>query len=56
MSNSEQQQLIVETHAGFAALRADPQAWAAELAEREIWEKTLADGLDSLDGDQPDAV
>jgi hypothetical protein len=32
--------------AGYAALRADPQAWAAEQAERRAWDATLADGLD----------
>jgi len=33
-------------NAGYAALRADPQVWAEELAERRLWETTLADGLD----------
>lgn len=33
-------------NAGYAALRADPQAWAEELAERELWDATLMDGLD----------
>ncbi len=31
----------------YAALKADPEAWAEELEERELWETTLADGLDS---------
>ncbi len=30
----------------YAALRADPEAWAEELAERKLWESTLMDGLD----------
>jgi hypothetical protein len=30
----------------YAALRADPEAWAEELAERKLWETTLMDGLD----------
>lgn len=29
----------------FAALRADPQAWREELAERRAWEATLSDDL-----------
>jgi predicted transcriptional regulator len=29
----------------YAALRADPQAWAEELAERAEWDGTLGDGL-----------
>lgn len=35
-----------ETNAAYAALRADPQAWQEELAERALTEGTLADGLD----------
>lgn len=35
-----------QMNAGYAALRADPQAWAEELAERKLWETTLMDGLD----------
>jgi predicted transcriptional regulator len=31
---------------GYAELRADPAAWAAEEAERRAWEGTLMDGLD----------
>jgi hypothetical protein len=27
----------------FIALRVDPEAWAEELAERSIWDATLAD-------------
>jgi hypothetical protein len=30
----------------YAALRADPEAWAQELEERRAWEATLSDGLD----------
>jgi hypothetical protein len=33
-------------NAGYAALRADPQAWAELEAERKLWETTLTDGLD----------
>jgi len=29
----------------FAALRSDPDAWKEELAERESWDATLADGV-----------
>jgi predicted transcriptional regulator len=31
---------------GYAELRADPEAWAAEEAERRLWDGTLMDGLD----------
>jgi predicted transcriptional regulator len=30
---------------GYAALRAEPAAWKAHLAERATWDTTLADGL-----------
>ena len=29
----------------FARLRQDKQAWADELAERKVWDKTSKDGL-----------
>ena len=32
--------------AGYAALRADPAAWAEVESERKVWEGTLLDGLD----------
>jgi predicted transcriptional regulator len=32
--------------AGFAALRQDEAAWAEERGERDLWDTTLADGLD----------
>ncbi len=31
---------------GYAALRADPVAWAEVEAERKLWDGTLMDGLD----------
>jgi predicted transcriptional regulator len=34
-----------EMNRAFAALRADPQAWADELQERATWDVALADGL-----------
>jgi hypothetical protein len=30
----------------YAELRADPVAWQEELAERALWDATLADGLE----------
>ena len=27
----------------FAALKANPEAWAEEVAERELWERTITD-------------
>ena len=31
--------------AGYAQLRGDPEAWAKETAERELWDSTNNDGL-----------
>ena len=39
------QRFLEEANAAFAALRMDPQAWAAEAEERAAWDMTLADGL-----------
>jgi hypothetical protein len=38
--------MFEESNTTFEALRADPVAWAEELAERAAWEGTLLDGLD----------
>jgi hypothetical protein len=35
-----------QLNAGYAAMRADPEEWAAELEERKLWDTTLMDGLD----------
>lgn len=33
-------------NADFEALRRDKKAWKEELRERQVWERTSADGLD----------
>jgi predicted transcriptional regulator len=33
-------------YAGYRALRADPDAWAEHEREVELWDTTLADGLE----------
>jgi len=35
-----------QLNAGYAKLRADPEAWAEHLAKRKLWDATLMDGLD----------
>lgn len=30
----------------FATLRSNPEDWTEEMAERHLWEQTLADGLE----------
>jgi hypothetical protein len=40
-------QLILDrTNAAYAALRADPAGWGAELEERALWESQLSGGLE----------
>jgi hypothetical protein len=38
-------QFLDGLNADFARLRRDAQAWQQEVAEREAWDVTLADGL-----------
>jgi hypothetical protein len=45
----ERERMLEEIDDGYAALRADPKAWAEELAERALWETAIADGLEGLD-------
>jgi len=37
---------IHQLNAGYARLRRDPVAWAEELEEQRLWDKTLMDGLE----------
>ena len=46
VSEYRRRRVLTQGNAAYAALRADPAAWAAELEERQAWEATLADGLD----------
>lgn len=36
-----------QLNAGYAEMRADPEAWAEHVAERKLWDATLMDGLDA---------
>ncbi|MFN2453125.1 MAG: CopG family transcriptional regulator [Pyrinomonadaceae bacterium] len=38
--------MLEATNEAFAALKADKKAWKDELKERELWENTLADGVE----------
>ena len=40
----ERDRFLDAANESFAALRADPDAWRAEQAERDLWEVTVADG------------
>ena len=39
--------MIQRLNDDFARLKTDPAAWAQEVAEREAWDATLSDDLDS---------
>lgn len=39
------QRFLEETNRALEALRASPQAWKTEQAERKAWDSSLADGL-----------
>ena len=41
------EKLLVAANAAYAQLRADPESWKEELAERRRWDAALADGLES---------
>jgi hypothetical protein len=41
-----------EVEAGYAALRADPKAWAEYQEEIRAWDCTLADGLEDFPYEQ----
>ncbi len=40
------QHFLENANKAYAALKSDPTAWQAELEERQLWDGTIADGLD----------
>jgi hypothetical protein len=38
--------MLEATNLAFSALKDDKEAWAAESEERQLWENTLADGVE----------
>jgi hypothetical protein len=41
----QRDKFLDEVNAAYATLRNVPKAWKEEQAERTLWDKTLADGL-----------
>lgn len=41
----DSQEFLAEANQAYAALRDNTEAWQEELAERELWEQTIADGV-----------
>ena len=46
IENYRRQRFLEAANRQYAALRANPIAWANEQAERELWDQTLADQND----------
>jgi antitoxin ParD1/3/4 len=42
----ERQELLESANQAYTELRNNPELWQDELAERELWEQTLNDGLE----------
>lgn len=36
---------LMQANQAFAALRQNEELWCEELAERELWDQTIADGV-----------
>jgi hypothetical protein len=43
---AEEDALLARMNAHYDALRSDPAAWEEHVRERELWDATLADGLE----------
>ena len=53
MNAMESEKFFKEVNEAFAHLKADPDAWTEELAERKLWDNTLSDGqTDENDTDE----
>lgn len=40
------QRILEDANAAFAALRENPETWAEEKKERELWDRAITDGVD----------
>ncbi len=43
----QREKFFDDVNSSYARLKSDPEAWNEELAERQLWDHTLADGLDT---------
>ena len=46
LEDNFRQHFLENANKAYAALKSNPTAWQAELEERQLWDGTLADGLD----------
>jgi predicted DNA-binding protein len=40
----QREKFLDQVNAAYSSLKNDPKAWKEELAERALWDRTLADG------------
>ena len=45
IERSRRQKFLEDANASYAALKANRKKWEEETAERELWDRTNADGL-----------
>ncbi|MBD2692854.1 hypothetical protein [Anabaena catenula] len=46
--DEKRKQFLLAANKAYAELRNNPELWQDELAERELWEQTLNDGLEEF--------
>jgi len=46
LEDLRRRKMLEATNEAFSALKADKDSWREELEERELWENTLADGVE----------
>lgn len=45
IANYRRQMFLIQANQAFAALRQNEELWGEELAERELWNQAIADGV-----------
>ena len=48
LNNYQRDKIIDDLNSYYKSLQEDPTRWKEELAEREIWETSVNDGLEDL--------
>ena len=46
LENLRREKMLEATNLAFARLKANKSEWQEEIAERELWENTLSDGVE----------
>ncbi len=46
LEDLRRRKVLEATNQAFAALKANESEWTEELAERELWDNTLSDGVE----------